>query len=187
MWGTSAMTRGYQWLTGLDLNLACGLMGTIHCTLNAHHALPDGGALNEEEKKQKSNAVVQQGSVLDRLRHDAIPLQVTPRADLVPASAELEREHAAAAVRGDTVPPALGEEPGHAFIAFVRGVDGCLYEMDGGRNGPKLLGRLGEGEDVLSETALELSVRPYLKREEGAGAGVLGGEFSCTVLAPVEE
>lgn len=169
-------------------------MGTIHCTLNAHHVLQttataESGATGgqEAEKKQNKETIIQQGSVLDRLRRDAIPLTPTARADLVPASADLEREHAAAAVSGDTVPPALGEDPGHAFIAFVRGADGCLYEMDGCRKGPKLLGKLKDWEDVLSETALELSVRPYLKRAESDGERVKAGEFSCTVLAPVDD
>lgn len=169
-------------------------MGTIHCTLNAHHVLQMTTAAEEgatvaqgDAKNQHKETIIQQGSVLDRLRRDAIPLAPTARADLVPASADLEREHAAAAVDGDTVPPALGEDPGHAFIAFVRGADGCLYEMDGGRKGPKFLGRLADGEDVLSETALELSVRPYLKRAEGDKARVWAGEFSCTVLAPVDD
>lgn len=176
------------------MRVACGLMGTIHCTLNAHHGLRTTATAESgttggqgDEKNQHKETIIQQGSVLDRLRRDAVPLRPTARADLVPASAELEKEHAAAAVNGDTVPPALGEDPGHAFIAFVRGADRCLYEMDGGRKGPKLLGKLADGEDVLSETALELSVRPYLKRAEGDGERVKAGEFSCTVLAPVDD
>jgi ubiquitin carboxyl-terminal hydrolase L3 len=58
---------------------------------------------------------------------------------------------------------------------------GKLWEMDGRRKGPIELGELGEGEDVLSEKALELGVRAFLKREEEAGGGDL--RFSLITLA----
>lgn len=53
--------------------------------------------------------------------------------------------------------------------------------MDGRRKGPLDRGQLGEGEDVLSEKALDLGVRSFLKREEEAGGGEL--RFSLMVLA----
>lgn len=157
-------------------------MGTIHCTLNAHHALPPNtiSASTEDDK----NSIIERGSTLAQLRRDANSLAVTQRADLVRNSDALETHHAAAAVRGDTAPPALGEHPGHAFIAFVKGSDGVLYELDGARKGPKMLGQLKADEDLLSERALVLSVRPYLAREEGEAG--MGMEFSCTVLAPTD-
>jgi ubiquitin carboxyl-terminal hydrolase L3 len=40
---------------------------------------------------------------------------------------------------------------------------------------------LGEDEDMLSERALDLGVRAFLKREEGAGGGEL--RFSLIALA----
>ncbi|KAK5283164.1 ubiquitinyl hydrolase 1 [Exophiala xenobiotica] len=83
---------------------------------------------------------------------------------------------------GDTTAPPLGEDPGHAFIAFVKGKDGHLWELEGRRKGPVDLGRLEEDEDVLSEKALNMGPLPFMKREEAAGSGVV--RFSCTVLGP---
>lgn len=159
-------------------------MGTIHCTLNAHHAL---AASTTAPKKHKDPGIILPGSALDTLRTAALPLKPTPRADLVATSPAIEAAHAAAAVQGATVPPALGEDPGHAFIAFVRGADGKLYEMDGGRKGPKCLGVLGDGDDgdLLGAKALAMSVLPFVEAEMG-GDG-LAGEFSCCVLAPAGE
>ena len=43
--------------------------------------------------------------------------------------------------------------------------------MDGRRTGPLNRGELGPDEDVLSQRALDLGVRSFLKREEAAGGG----------------
>jgi ubiquitin carboxyl-terminal hydrolase L3 len=53
--------------------------------------------------------------------------------------------------------------------------------MDGTRKGPLDRGALEEGEDMLSERALDLGVRAFLKREESAGEGEL--RFSLIALA----
>jgi ubiquitin carboxyl-terminal hydrolase L3 len=57
-----------------------------------------------------------------------------------------------------------------------------LWEMDGRRKGPLNRGILGPEEDVLSEKALSLGVREFMKREEEAGGGEL--RFSLITLAP---
>jgi len=57
-----------------------------------------------------------------------------------------------------------------------------LWEMDGRRKGPLDRGQLGEGEDVLSEKALDLGVRRFLQREKEGGGGDL--RFSLITLAP---
>jgi ubiquitin carboxyl-terminal hydrolase L3 len=54
--------------------------------------------------------------------------------------------------------------------------------MDGRRKGPLNRGTLGLEDDVLSEKALELGVRRFLKREEEAGGGEL--RFSLITLSP---
>ncbi len=54
--------------------------------------------------------------------------------------------------------------------------------MDGRRKGPLNRGPLEENEDVLSQKALDLGVRRFLKREEEAGGGEL--RFSLIALAP---
>ncbi|KEF60820.1 uncharacterized protein A1O9_02382 [Exophiala aquamarina CBS 119918] len=144
---------------------ACGLMGLLHCTTNSPAA-----------------ELIQADSELDKFRKAILPLKPTERGQYVHDSDILEKAHAVAAQAGDTIAPALGEDPGHAFIAFVKGKDGHLYELNGCRKGPVDRGILEEDEDVLSDNALALGPLPYLKREEKAGNGVLN--FSCTVLAP---
>lgn len=144
---------------------ACGLIGLLHCTTN-------GAAAD----------MIQAGSDLEKLVKDTMPLKPTERAQFLHDSDMLEKVHAAAAEVGDTAAPPLGEEPGNAFIAFVKGKDGHLWELEGQRKGPIDLGVLGEDEDVLSEKALGLGPLSFLKREEAAGSGDL--RFSCTVLAP---
>lgn len=144
---------------------ACGLMGLLHCTVNNPAA-----------------DLIEKGSDLDLFRQATIPLKPKDRGEFIHDSEVLEKAHAAAAQAGDTVAPALGGDPGHAFIAFVKGRDGHLYELDGGRGGPVDLGVLQEEEDVLSENALNLGPLQYVKREESGGGGTMA--FSCTVLAP---
>lgn len=144
---------------------ACGLIGLLHCVTNNPAA-----------------EFIQQGSELEAFRKAILPLKPTARGQFVHDSEILEKAHAAAAQTGDTEAPLLGEDPGHAFIAFVKGSDGHLYELDGGRKGPVDRGILEEGEDVLSDHALALGPVPYLKREQDREDSVLN--FSCTVLAP---
>ena len=57
-----------------------------------------------------------------------------------------------------------------------------MWELDGRRKGPIDRGEIGTDEDVLSEKALDLGVRRFLKREEEVGAGEL--RFSLITLAP---
>ena len=45
--------------------------------------------------------------------------------------------------------------------------------MDGSRKGPILRGKLDPDDDVLSEKALDLGPRAFLKREKEAGGGDL--------------
>ena len=64
-------------------------------------------------------------------------------------------------------------------------MNGHLWELDGGRKGPLDRGMLDDSEDVLSEKALELGVKAFLKREEKGSNGDL--RFSCVALAPTLE
>jgi ubiquitin carboxyl-terminal hydrolase L3 len=146
---------------------ACGLIGLLHSVTN--------GAPSQ----------IENGSDLAKLLEKTIPLKPMERAQVIHDSDILEKAHADAAQAGDSTAPALGEDPGHAFIAFVKGKDGNLYELDGARKGPINRGHLEDGEDVLSERALGFGPLPYMKREEEAGSGVL--RFHCTVLAPSAE
>lgn len=68
------------------------------------------------------------------------------------------------------------------YVCFVKSGDDRLWEMDGRRKGPLERGVLAADEDVLSEKALNLGVRSFLKREQEAGGGDL--RFSLIALAP---
>lgn len=67
-------------------------------------------------------------------------------------------------------------------MCFVKSNDDVLWELDGRRTGPLNRGALSADQDVLSERALELGVRSFLKREQAAGGGEL--RFSLVALAP---
>jgi ubiquitin carboxyl-terminal hydrolase L3 len=147
---------------------ACGLIGLLHSVLNG----PVAG-------------MITQNSELHRLLKEAIPLKMMDRAKLLEDSDVLEAAHHAAAVAGDTEIPDASERLGNHFIAFVKGKDGHLWELEGDRKGPLDRGLLGESDDVLSEKALELSMKRYVKLEEEAGGKEL--RFSCLALTPKQE
>ena len=111
---------------------------------------------------------------------EATPLNPIQRADLLYESGALESAHQIAAQKGDTAAPSAGDYVELHYVCFVKSMDNNLWEMDGRRIGPLKLGSLGPDEDVLSEKALTLSVRSFLKREEQAGGGEL--RFSLVAL-----
>jgi ubiquitin carboxyl-terminal hydrolase L3 len=152
---------------------ACGLIGLLHAVSNGEprrHVLP--------------------GSDLDKLLRDAEPLGPIARADLLYESRALESAHADAAKLGDTAAPQAEDNVDLHFVAFVKGSDGRLWELDGRRKGPLERARLAEDEDVLSEKALELGPRRFL-RKEAEGAAEAGGQadlrFSLVSLGPMFE
>lgn len=69
------------------------------------------------------------------------------------------------------------------YVCFVKNEKtGNLWELDGRRKGPLNRGKLEDGEDVLSERALDLGPRRFMKREEEVGGGEM--RFSLVTLAP---
>ncbi|EGS21430.1 ubiquitin carboxyl-terminal hydrolase-like protein [Thermochaetoides thermophila DSM 1495] len=139
---------------------ACGLIGLLHAASN--------GAVRD---------FVVPGSDLERIIKSAEPLGPRERAKLLETDETLAKAHRDVAVQGDTAAPRAEEDVDLHFVCFVKGKDGGLWEMDGRRKGPIRRGDLEEGEDVLSERALELGPRKFLERE---------GEdlrFSCVALA----
>ncbi|KAF2102901.1 putative ubiquitin carboxyl-terminal hydrolase [Rhizodiscina lignyota] len=139
---------------------ACGLIGLLH------------GVSNGEAKSN-----ILPGSDLADLVKSAIPLDPVKRAELLYESRSLEKAHASAAATGDTSAPSATDQVDLHFVCFVRGDDGHLWEMDGRRKGPLDRGVLKEGDDVLSEDALERSVRKFMERETDP-------RFSLVALAP---
>ena len=147
---------------------ACGLIGLLHCVCNGPAA-----------------DMITPDSDLDKFLKEAFPLKPLERAKLLYESHALESAHQSAAVKGDTDAPDAQVRLGLHFIAFVKGKDGHLWELDGGRKGPLDRGLLGESDDVLSEKALELGPRSMVRVEQDAGGGDL--RFSCIALAQSEK
>ena len=141
---------------------ACGFMGLLHATSN-------GGA----------KEYIREGATLDVLLKQAVPLKPKERAELLYDSEAVEEAHMAAAQLGDTRAPPAEDENGFHFITFAKAGDGHLWELNGGMKGPVDRGALGEDEDALSEHALALGVKTFLKK---AGDGDL--QFSLVALAP---
>lgn len=146
---------------------ACGSIGLLHSVINgpaSKFILPD--------------------SDFDKIRRDAIPLNMVERAQMLYDSQPFEAAHASVAHMGDTAAPSLedGHHVGHHFVSFVKADDGHLWELEGSRKGPIDRGLLAEDEDVLSPKALELGLKRVIKLVQGAGIEDL--RFSCTVLAP---
>lgn len=145
---------------------ACGLIGLLHAVSNGEprkHVIP--------------------GSDLEKLLAEAEPLDPLKRADLLYESKALESAHADAAKLGDTQAPEAEDNVDLHFVAFVKGSDGRLWELDGRRKGPLERGVLGEDEDALSEKALDLGARRFLKTEAAGGNPDL--RFSLVSLGPV--
>lgn len=143
---------------------ACGLIGLLHGVSN-------GAARSHVEPT----------SNLAKLLDQAIPLKPVERADLLYESEALESAHQAAASGGDTSAPDANDNVDLHYVCFVKSNENNLWEMDGRRKGPIKLGQLSSDEDVLSERALDLGVRSFLKREAAAGGSDL--RFSLITLA----
>lgn len=131
---------------------ACGLIGLLHAVSNG---------------EPRTNVIP--GSDLDGLLREAEPLKPLARADLLYESKALESAHADAARLGDTQAPEAEDSVDLHFVAFVKGVDGRLWELDGRRKGPLERARLSEDEDALSDRALDFGVRRFLKTETTGG------------------
>ncbi|KAJ9191399.1 hypothetical protein DTO021D3_9160 [Paecilomyces variotii] len=144
---------------------ACGLIGLLHAVSNG------------EPRKN-----ITPGSDLEQLLKAAEQLPPIQRADLLYESKALESAHADAAKLGDTEAPQAEDNVDLHFVAFVKGGDGRLWELDGRRKGPLERGRLADDEDVLSEKALDLGVRRFLKIEKEGGNPDL--RFSLVSLGP---
>ncbi|KAE9963344.1 hypothetical protein BLS_009378 [Venturia inaequalis] len=143
---------------------ACGLIGLLHCLTNgeaAKHILP--------------------GSDLEKLVEMATPLKPKERAQLLYDSDILEKAHKEAAQTGDSRAPTIDEPVLYGFTAFVKGKDGHLWELDGQRKGPVDRGVLEEGEDVLSEKAMQMGPLRIINREKASEQ-----RFSCLALVTAD-
>lgn len=123
---------------------------------------------------------VDPSSTLGKLLKESAPLAPTDRAEYLYNSPDLEQAHAASAAQGDTQAPNANDDIDLHYVAFVKAADGHLWELDGRRKGPIDRGVLDEGDDALSEKALDLGPRSFMKREVEAGEM----RFSLVALAP---
>ncbi|KAJ6016679.1 hypothetical protein N7451_000058 [Penicillium sp. IBT 35674x] len=139
---------------------ACGLMALLHCVFNL-----DGGRYVSRE------------SILGTLLKRAIELEPIGRAQLLYDSEFLEEAHMDAASKGSSAAPSPHDENHHHFIGFVQ-KSGQVWELNGGMKGPLLRGTL-DGEDLLSEQGLALTVRDFLDAAAKGGYG----EMSIVAIA----
>ncbi|KAL7806283.1 hypothetical protein V8C44DRAFT_339500 [Trichoderma aethiopicum] len=139
---------------------ACGLMALLHSVANG-----------------EARQFVEKGSFLDGLLRETTPLKPVERAAALYNNEELEKKHMKAAKTGTSQPPAASEENHFHFISYVKGKDGHLWELEGATDGPLDRGLMKEGEDVLSEGALDMGVRRFLRVGDG------NVKFSIVALA----
>jgi ubiquitin carboxyl-terminal hydrolase L3 len=146
---------------------ACGSIGLLHCAING-----------------PTSKFILPGGPLEKIRAEAVPLKMDDRAKMLYDSQTFEDAHQSVAEMGDTIAPSAedGDKLGQHFVAFVKGSDGHLWELEGSRKGPLDRGLLGEDEDVLSPRALELGLKRVIRLEQDAGGDDL--RFSCIALAP---
>ncbi|EPQ62304.1 Bgt-154 [Blumeria graminis f. sp. tritici] len=144
---------------------ACGLIGILH-------AVSNGEARN----------FIESDSDLERFLKEAIPQGPDHRANLIYNFKPFETAHEEAANHGQSDKPNAEDDTDLHYVCFVKDKDNVLWELDGRRKGPLNRGQLLPNEDLLSEKALDLSVRSFTRREVAAGQGEL--RFSLISLAP---
>ncbi|KAM0332321.1 hypothetical protein ACHAQA_002597 [Verticillium albo-atrum] len=129
---------------------ACGLYALIHSIANG-----------------ETRSFLKKDSVLDKVIEQAKPLTLVPRAKVLYDSQELEEIHMRAARTGDSNTPTATDPVDLHFIAFTKGKDGHLWELEGGTDGPVDRGELAEEEDMLSEKALKNGVKRFIEAANG--------------------
>lgn len=148
---------------------ACGLMGLLHAVSNgpARNFIgrlgqgPGGGLLADHVVD------AEQGSTLDQLLRESIPLEPRARSALLEKTPALAAAHKEAASGGDTAAPDAQDDVDLHYVCFAKGGDGGLWELDGRRKGPIRRGELDADEDVLSARALSAGALKFLEREGG--------------------
>ncbi|GAB7339549.1 hypothetical protein MBLNU457_6159t1 [Dothideomycetes sp. NU457] len=141
----------------------CGLIGLLHCLCN--------GA---------PSRMITPGSELAKLISKATPLRMKERADLLGEIDSLYELSEAAAVKGDSKVIKDDGRMGNHYVALVQGNDGALWELEGSRKGPLNRSHLGEGQDALSDRALEFGIRRLVRLQQGTDDSA---RFSCIALA----
>jgi ubiquitin carboxyl-terminal hydrolase L3 len=104
------------------------------------------------------------GSLIDNLLQTAIPLPPCERARVLEDSGELETIYKSIALENPSAEDINSEDDvDHHYIAFVRGSNGDVFEMDGDTDkGPCLLG--GGSESLATSTTVQEVLKRYLER-----------------------
>ncbi|RAK72716.1 cysteine proteinase [Aspergillus fijiensis CBS 313.89] len=127
---------------------ACGSIGLLHCLIN-------GPAVD----------FITPESDLAAIRSDAIPLDMTHRAEILCNSEPFELAHKSVEQAGDSyADPTDGRSGGH-FVGFVKS-GGKLWELEGSRKGPLERGSLADDEDVVSPRALDMGIRRIIQLDK---------------------
>lgn len=163
---------------------SCGLMGLLHAVSNGGAKAFIGISLiSETFMCFLLMCFTEPDSDLAKLVSDVTPLAPTDRAAYLYDSRMLESAHGEAAQQGQSSAPGAADDIDLHYVCFVKDEKtDHLWELDGRRKGPLDRGVLDEGDDVLSEKALELGPRQFMKREEEIGGGEM--RFSLVTLAP---
>ncbi|THX02685.1 ubiquitin carboxyl-terminal hydrolase [Aureobasidium pullulans] len=124
---------------------------------------------------------IKPGSDLATIRKDAIPLNMTKRAEMLYNSEPFEKAHKSVEQNGDSYVVSTDGKSGNHFVSFVKS-GGKLWELEGDRKGPLDRGSLADDQDVLSPRALEMGLKRIIKLNAQGGEESL--RFSCIALAP---
>ncbi|KAK6356149.1 ubiquitinyl hydrolase 1 [Orbilia javanica] len=136
---------------------ACGLMALLHSVLN--------GAVAERHLVAGSN--------LASLLEEAKPLDPYARAELLIKSPSLAAAHKEAAEAGETEAPDAEAEVDYHYIAFVRGTDGGVYEMDGSQKTGERKIAESSGEDLLASEDVRVAVGKIMDDTGSVHCGIL--------------
>ncbi|KAK6363400.1 ubiquitinyl hydrolase 1 [Orbilia blumenaviensis] len=158
---SEAKTEGPVLYIKQTIKNACGLMALLHAVLN--------GAVAEKHLLPGSN--------LANLLEEAKPLDPYARAELLINSPSLAAAHKEAAEAGETEAPDAEAEVDYHYIAFVRGSDGGVYEMDGSQKAGERKIVESSGEDLLASEDVRTAVGKIME---------LTGSVHCGILALAE-
>ncbi|RAH68847.1 ubiquitin carboxyl-terminal hydrolase [Aspergillus aculeatinus CBS 121060] len=143
--------------------------------------IPLTPAWDRSRKAEDANTEPYTGSGPDEpVICDAIPLDMTHRAEMLCNSEPFELAHKSVEQAGDScADPTDGRSGGH-FVGFVKS-GGKLWELEGSRKGPLERGSLADDEDVLSPRALDMGIRRIIQLDKDGEVESL--RFSCIALA----
>ena len=134
----STIVPFYMKQTG-KLDNACGIIAMLHSILNNTQHI----SLGEE-------------SILQKLLTDSASLNADERATYLEEFKDFQTEHASYASEGQSAMPSR-DETKHHFVAFIKGPNDELIELDGTKDGPAVISE--HCEDLLKSVAVEIKRR----------------------------